>query len=179
MIVSIRDWKTLFSQRQCVSPIIVRGQSRGDLCGIAVTQAKRFTWSVAGAASDPHFPSGVSPGGVSPPASAKYHTLYRCPGNTCRAIFIINGNDMKWIVWRHAFIAKWLSLSGSTRLAMRKRKGGVPVGLYKQRKCRAQSDRCLLYRSMYIYIYRIHTSMIDILSCSFVRSYIERFKFSL
>lgn len=173
-LVLLRDRETLFSRRQCVSPVIACGQSRGDLCGIAATQAKRFTWSVS-VASDPHFPPGVSPGSVSPPASAKFHTLYRCPGNTCRAIFIINGNDMKWIVWRHAFIAKWLPLSGSTRLVMRKRKGRVSVGLYKQRKRRGQSDMLTISS----HVCRIHSSMVDILSCSFVQRYIERFTFSL
>lgn len=49
MIIFPRDWEAPFSQRQCVSPVIACGQSRGDLYGIAVTQAKRFTWSVAGA----------------------------------------------------------------------------------------------------------------------------------
>lgn len=77
---------------------------------------------------------------------------------------------MKWIVWRHAFIAKWLPLSGSTRLVMRKRKGGAPVGLYKQRKRRTQSDMLATLS----YVRRIHSSMVDILSCSFVRHTLYR-----
>jgi hypothetical protein len=55
------------------------------------------------------------------------------------AIFIISGNGMhaKWIVQRHAFIAEWLPLSGSTRLVTGKgsRRGyRLPGVLDKQRE---------------------------------------------
>lgn len=74
-----------------------------------------------GVASGPHFPSG----GFAP--SAKFHTLspqITHAAHAFCAIFIINGNEVKWIVWRHVFIAEWLPLSGSTRSAARKRNAG-------------------------------------------------------
>jgi len=79
------------------------------------------------------------------------------------AIFIINGNEVKWIVWRHVFIAEWLPLSGSTRSAARKRRMRGS-GWFVQTKETSGVKRYARYVA-----YMSYSSMVDILSYFFVR----------
>ena len=95
---SLKDWETPFSQSQCVSPVIARGQSRGDTHAewLPLKQSDLLCrWLVS------HrlliFRQTFRPS----PATAKFHTVYYYQGNAAHAfceIFIINGNEVKWIV---------------------------------------------------------------------------------
>lgn len=51
----------IFTESMRVTCHRVRAVTRRHSRGMAATQAKRFTSSVAGVASGPHFPSGISP----------------------------------------------------------------------------------------------------------------------
>lgn len=111
-----------------------------------------------------------------PPATTKFHTLYHHPRVTYAAhafcaIFIINGNEVKWIVWRHVFIAEWLPLSGSTRSAARKRNAGFRLVCTNKGNA-GRKAICLLHR---IYVASFDGRHIELFLCTMC---IERCKFS-
>lgn len=140
MIVSLKDWETPFSQSQCVSPVIACGQSRGDtraewlplkqsdllrrcLVSHRVLIFRRFARLQRRLSSS---------------------TLYHYPGNTCRARVLCNfhykrkRSEMDRLATRiYCGVA---AFEREHALGCEKKEYGVPVGLYKQRKRRAQSD---------------------------------------
>ena len=97
---SLKDWETPFSQSQCVSPVIARGQSRGDTHAewLPLKQSDLLRrWLVS------HrlliFRQTFRPPPARRPSSIQFTIIQVThAAHAFCEIFIINGNEVKWIV---------------------------------------------------------------------------------